>query len=149
MQRFTRAPAGWRMEHPAHPPPPSRGQRPTRCRGDHRPRTRGQGSLRPTPGLLNERRDTPPPKPPNCEGTGDTSQQGGQDASSPRADAEMTETSGPQESADQLPAATTCSVPQQQEPSTEGVPRGHPGTTSGHPSPTNAALDQDRVTMPP
>ena len=29
----------------------------------------------------------------------------------------MTGTSGPQESAGQLPAATTCSVPQQQEPS--------------------------------
>ena len=61
----------------------------------------------------------------------------------------MIETSGPQESADPLPAARTCSVPQQQEPSTEYVPRGHPGTTSRHPSPTNAALDQDGVTMPP
>ena len=59
----------------------------------------------------------------------------------------MTGTSGPQESAGPLPAATTCSVPQQQEPSTEYVPGGHPGTTSRHPSPTSAALDQDRVTM--
>ena len=61
----------------------------------------------------------------------------------------MTGTSGPQESAGPLPAATTCSVPQQQEPSTEYVPWGHPSTTSPHPSPTSAALDQDRVTMPP
>ena len=53
----------------------------------------------------------------------------------------MTETSGPQESADPLPAATTCS--------TEYVPGRHPGTTSRHPSPTGATLDQDRVTMPP
>ena len=60
----------------------------------------------------------------------------------------MTGTSGPQESAGPLPAATTCSVLQQQEPSTEYVPGGHPGTTSPHPSPTSAALDQDRVTMP-
>ena len=61
----------------------------------------------------------------------------------------MIETCGPQESAGQLPAATTCSVPVQQVPSTEYVPGGHPGTTSRHPSPTSAALDQDRVTMPP
>ena len=40
-------------------------------------------------------------------------------------------------------------VPQQQQPSTEYVPGGHPGTTSRHPSLTSAALDQDRVTMPP
>ena len=39
-QRFTRTPAGRRTEHPARPPPPSQGQRPTHCRGDHRPRTR-------------------------------------------------------------------------------------------------------------
>ena len=31
----------------------------------------------------------------------------------------------------------------------EYVPRGHPGTTSRHPSPVSAALDQDRVAMPP
>ena len=60
----------------------------------------------------------------------------------------MTETSGPQQSADALPAATTCSVPQQREPSTEYVPGGHSGTTSRHTSPTSATLDQDRVTMP-
>ena len=40
-------------------------------------------------------------------------------------------------------------MPQQQEPSTEYVPGGHPGTTSRHPSPTSAALDQDLMTMPP
>ena len=61
----------------------------------------------------------------------------------------MTGTSGPQESAGPLPAATPCSVPQQQEPPTEYVPGGHPGTTSQHPSPAGAALDQDRVAMPP
>ena len=60
----------------------------------------------------------------------------------------MTETSGPQESAEPLPAATTCSVPEQQVLSTEYAPGGHPGTTSRHPSPTSATLDQDRVTMP-
>ena len=76
----------------------------------------------------------PLPQPPNCQAT---------------ADAEMTGTSGPQESAGPLPAATTCSVPQQQEPSKEYVPGGHPGTTSRQPSPTSAALDHDRVTMSP
>ena len=91
----------------------------------------------------------PPPQHPNRQATEGTSQQPGHDASGPRADAEMTGTSGPQEPAGPLPAATTCSVPQQQEPSTEYVPGGHPGTTSRHPSPTSAALDQDRVTMPP
>ena len=61
----------------------------------------------------------------------------------------MTGASGPQESAGPLPAATTCLLPQQQEPSTEYLPGGHPGTTSRHPSLTSAAQDQDRVTMPP
>ena len=41
------------------------------------------------------------------------------------------------------------SMPQQQEPSLEDAPGGHPGTTSRHPSPTSPKLDQDRVTMPP
>ena len=91
----------------------------------------------------------PPPQPPNCQALESTSQQPGNDASGPRADAEMTGTSGPQESAAPLPAATTCSVHQQQESSTEYVPGGHPGTTSRHPSPTSAALHQDWVTMPP
>ena len=61
----------------------------------------------------------------------------------------MTETSLPQESDDPLPAATTRSMPQQRQPSTEYAPGGHPRTTSRHPSPTSATLDQDRVTMPP
>ena len=61
----------------------------------------------------------------------------------------MTGTSGPQDSPGPLPAATPCSVPQQQEPSTDYVPGGHPDTTSRHPSPAGAALDQDRVAMPP
>ena len=61
----------------------------------------------------------------------------------------MTETSGLQESDVQVPAATTCSVTQQPEPSTEYALGGHPGTASRHPSPTSATLDQDRVTIPP
>ena len=61
----------------------------------------------------------------------------------------MTETSGPQESDDPLPAAATCSVPQQRELSTEYLPGGHPGTSPGHPSPTSATPDQDRETMLP
>ena len=61
----------------------------------------------------------------------------------------MTGTSSPQESDGPLPTATPRSVPQQQEPSTEYVPGGHPGTTSRHPSPAGAALDQDRVALPP
>ena len=93
--------------------------------------------------------EQPPPQPPNRQGTKGTSQQRGHDASGPMADAEMTETSGPQESADPLPAATTCSVPQQREPSTDYMPGGHPDTISRHPSPTSATLNQDRVTMPP
>ena len=61
----------------------------------------------------------------------------------------MTETSGPQESDDPLPAAATCSVPQQWEPSTGYVPGGHPGTTPGHPSRTSGTPDKDQETMPP
>ena len=61
----------------------------------------------------------------------------------------MTGTSGPHESAGPLPAATPWSMPQQQEPPTDHVPGGHPGTTSQHPSPAGAALDQDRLAMPP
>ena len=128
-QRFTRAPAGRRTEHPARPPPPSQGQQPTHCRGDRTPRTRDQGSLRPTEGLRKERGDSPPCSPQNRQATEGTLQQPRHDASGPRADAEKTGTSGPQESAGPLPAATTCSVPQQQEPSAEYVPWGHPGTT--------------------
>ena len=60
-QRFTRAPAGRQTEHPAHPAPPSQGQRPTRCRGKHTPRTRGHGSPRPPQGLRKGWGDSPPP----------------------------------------------------------------------------------------
>ena len=52
----------------------------------------------------------PPPQPWNRQGTEGTSQQRGRDASGPRADTEMTETSSPQASADPKPAATNCSV---------------------------------------
>ena len=61
----------------------------------------------------------------------------------------MTKTSRPQESGSSLPMAAAGSMPQQREPSTENVPRGHPGTAPGHPSPTGAAPEQDRQTMPP
>ena len=61
----------------------------------------------------------------------------------------MTGASGPQESPDPILAATPCSVPQQQEPSTEYLPGGHPGTIPRHPSPAGATLDQDRMAMPP
>ena len=91
----------------------------------------------------------PPPQSRGRQATKDTSRQPGHDASGPRADTEMTGTSGPQESPGPLPAATPCSVPQQQERSTEYVPGRHPGTTSGPPSPAGATLDPDRVAMPP
>ena len=61
----------------------------------------------------------------------------------------MTGTSSPQEPAGPLPTATPCSMPRQREPPTEYVPGGRPGATSRHPSPADAALDQDRVAMPP
>ena len=53
------------------------------------------------------------------------------DAGGPRADAEMTETSGPQKSGGSPPTATPCSMPQQREPSTGNVPEGHLGTHLG------------------
>ena len=67
-QRFTRAPAGQQMELPAHPPPPSQGRQPTRCQGDHTPRTHGQGSPRPTRGLRKGWGDSPPTHSPAREG---------------------------------------------------------------------------------
>ena len=92
---------------------------------------------------------TPAETRPNRRGAEDAPQQREHDASGPGADAEMTETSGPQESGDSLPTAAACSMPQQRAPSTGNVPRGHPGTAPGHPSPTGATPDQDRETMPP
>ena len=91
----------------------------------------------------------PPPQPRGRQATEDTSRQPGHDTSGPKADTEMTGTSGPQESPGPLPAATPCSAPDQQEPSTEYAPGGHPGTISRHPSPAGAALDQDRMAIPP
>ena len=67
-QRFTRAPVGQQTERPAHPTPPSQGRRPTRCRGDNTPRTRGQGSPRPTKGLRKGWVDSPPNTPPGEPG---------------------------------------------------------------------------------
>ena len=147
-QYFTRTPAGRRAEHPARLPPPSQDQRPTHCRGDHTPQTRDQGSLQPTQGLHNERVDSPPRRPETAKPRRAHRSNQGHNTSGPRANAEMTGTSGPQESAGPPPAATPCSVHQQQEPSTEYVPGGHPGTTSRHPSPASTALDQDWVAMP-
>ena len=62
-QRFTRTPTRRRTKHQARPPPPSQGQRPTHCREEHTPRTRDQGSLRPTQALRKERAGSPPRSP--------------------------------------------------------------------------------------
>ena len=62
-QRFKRTLARRRAKRPAHPPPPSRGQRPIRYREDHEPRTRDQGSPRPTPALRKGRGGSPPRSP--------------------------------------------------------------------------------------
>ena len=62
-QRFKRTLARWRAKRPAHLPPSSRGQRPIRYREDHTPRTRDQGSPRPTPALRKERGGSPPRSP--------------------------------------------------------------------------------------
>ena len=110
---------------------------------DTRPREPAAGP-NPTQGAGGQ----PSPQPRGCQATEDTSQQPGHEASDPRADTEMTGTSSPQESTGPLPAATPCLVPQQQELSGEYVIGGHPGTTSRHPSPAGATLDQDRVAMP-
>ena len=61
-QRFTPTPTGRQAERPAHPPPPSQGRQPTRCQGEHTPRT-PQGSLRPTQGLRKGWGDSPPNSP--------------------------------------------------------------------------------------
>ena len=63
-RRFTQAPTGQQTERPAHPPPPSQGRRPARCRGDSTPRTRNQGSPWPTKGLRKEWGDSPLQHPP-------------------------------------------------------------------------------------
>ena len=62
-QRFKRTLARRRAKRPAHPPPPSRGQRPIRYREDHTPRTRDQGSRRPTPDLRKGQGGSPPRSP--------------------------------------------------------------------------------------
>ena len=62
-QRFKRTLARRRAKRPAHPPPPSRGQRPIRYREDHTPRTRDQGSPRPTPALRRGWGGSPPGSP--------------------------------------------------------------------------------------
>ena len=62
-QRFKRTLARRRAKRPAHLPPPSRGQRPIRYREDHTPRTRDQGSPRPTPALRKGRGGSPPRSP--------------------------------------------------------------------------------------
>ena len=61
----------------------------------------------------------------------------------------MTGTSGPQESADPLPAAAACSMPQQREPFTGNMPGRNPGTAPVPPSPTGTTPDKAQKTMPP
>ena len=148
-QRLKRTLARRRAKRPAHLPPPSRGQRPIRYREDHAPRTRDQGSPRPTPTLRKGRGGQRSPQSGSRQATKGTSRQPGHDASGPRADTEMTGTSSPQEPAGPLSTATPCSMPRKREPPTEYVPGGQPGATSRHPSPADAALDQDWVAMPP
>ena len=148
-QRFNRTPAGQRAKRPAYLLPPSRGQRPTHCRGDHTPQTRDQGSLRPTQALRKERGGSPHHSPETAKprrahrGSLDTTR------AAQRRTQKLMGTPVPQEPAGPLPTTTPCSVPRQQEPSTEYVPGGHPGKTSRQFSPADAALDQDRVAMPP
>ena len=62
-QRFKRTLTRRQAKRPAHLPPPSRGQRPIRYREDHTPRTRDQGSPRPTPALRKGRGGSPPRSP--------------------------------------------------------------------------------------
>ena len=62
-QRFKRTLARRRAKRPAHLPPPCRGQRPIRYREDHTPRTRDQGSPRPTQALSKGLGGSPPRSP--------------------------------------------------------------------------------------
>ena len=125
---------------PPQNPPPRAGRDDTGPGHGHRP----PDQPRPCPTGF----PTPAATQSNRQGAEGVSQQREHDASGPGADAEMTETSDPQESDDPLPTTTTCSMPQQQEPSTGYVPWGDPGTTLGHPSPTSATPNQDRETIP-
>ena len=117
-------------------------------RGPHATDTR-QREPAPDPSPTQGAGGQPSPLSRSPQATEGTLRQPGHDASGPRADKEMTGTCSPQEPADPLPTATPCSMPQQREPRTEYVPGGQPGATSRHPSPADAALDQDRVAMPP
>ena len=112
-QRFKRTLARLGAKRPAHLQPASRGQRPIRYREDHTPRTRDQGSPRPTPALRKGRGGQPSPQSRSRQATEGTSRQPGHDASGPRADTETTGTSSPQEPAGPLPTATPCSMPRQ------------------------------------
>ena len=117
-------------------------------RGPHATETRPREPA-PDPSPTQGAGGQPSPQSRSRQATEGTSRQPGHDASGPRADTEMTGTSSPQEPAGPPPTATPCSMPRQREPPTECVPGGHPGATSRHPSPADAALDQDRVAMPP
>ena len=123
-QRFKRTLARRRAKRPAHPH--AMDTRPREPAPDPSP-TQGAGRQ---PSAQSRSR----------QATEGTWRQPGHDASGPRADTEMTGTSSPQEPAGPLPTATPCSMPRQREPPT--------GATSRHPSPADAALDQDRVAMP-
>ena len=117
-------------------------------RGPHATGTRPRGPA-PDPSPTQGAGGQPSPQSRSRQATEGTSRQPGHVASGPRADTEMTGTSSPQEPAGPLRTATPCSMPRQREPPTEYVPWGHPGATSRHPSLADAALDQDRVAMPP
>ena len=136
-QRPAQGPGG----QPPQQPPPRAGRDDTGPGHGHRPPDQ--------PGRSTTGFPTQAATQPNRQGAEGASQQRDHDASRPGADAEMTETSDPQESGDPLPATTTCSTPQPRQPSTGYVPGGHPGTNPGHPSPTGATPDQDRETMDP
>ena len=117
-------------------------------RGQHATDTRPREPA-PDPSPTQGAGKQPSPQSRSRQATEGTSRQPGHDASGPRADTETTGTSSPQEPAGPLPTATPCSMPRQRELPTEYVPGGQPGATSRHPSPADAALDEDRVAMPP
>ena len=167
-QRSVLVPTGQQTERPAHPPPPSQprepaaDQRPAQGVGGQPPQHppppqagrddigRGHGHRSPDkPGPCSTGFPTSSATRPSHQGAEDAPQQLEHDASGPGADAEMTGTSGPQESDDPLPTAASFLMPPQQEPSMGYVPGEHPGTTPGHPSPTGVTPDQDRETMTP
>ena len=84
-RRFTRAPTGQQLERSAHPRHPSQGRWPTRCRADNTPRTRSQGSPRPTKDLRKGWGDSPPNNHPRERGAMTTVPDTGTDQPTSRA----------------------------------------------------------------